>query len=101
METKSAKITLGYYKQGDDFMFHLQKTGDPIKASLAHAEQMTEVADHLQKIAKVLSKVPKDKINVYADTHHIGIEAPSKVIDLINKQNLAELDDEEYQVYNL
>jgi len=94
METKSAKITLGYFKRGDDFMYHLEKTGDPVKAFLAHAEQMREVADHLQKIAKIFSKVPKDNINVYADTHHIGIEAPSKVIDLLTRLNLAESDDE-------
>jgi len=98
METKSATIRLNYFKKGDDLSYHLKKTGNPVKAFLAHAGQIREVADHLKKVAKVLSKVPKDKINVYADTHHIGIEPPSKVIDLINKQNLAELDDEEYQV---
>lgn len=96
-DVKTATIWLGYFKQGDDMNHCLTETeNNIIKAFETHAELMLSVADHLKGVAKCLGKVSPGnlkEIEVFADTHHIGISGPASIIDELVTLELATIED--------
>jgi hypothetical protein len=83
------EVHLGYYKQGDDMDRHLKNTKTPEAAFRSHAENMRSVAEHLDKVASMISK---HKVEVQADTHMIGICCDKKIADALIKAELADKD---------
>lgn len=81
------EIHLGYYKQGDDLQYCLDKYKDHEKALKLHADKMRSVAKHLDKLAAMISG---EKIEIQADTHYISITCDKVLADKIVKAGLGE-----------
>lgn len=92
IEEKSVEINLGYFKRGDDLchcVYYVTKEqGLPnYEAFRQHAENMREVADHLDKIYAIVKGA---KINIQADTHMIMIDGPAELMDKLIAAGLAD-----------
>jgi len=85
------RLGLGYFKQGDDMAEHLNKLKDPIAALKAHKEQMTSVAEHLERITSEIEK-SGEKVEIHADTHYISLECSKKLAKLLLEKELVEKD---------
>ena len=91
-----AQIWLGYFKQGDDLHQNMVNdangTMDVVSTLQNHQQQMQHVTKHLAEIANVIKSYPDAYIDLYGDTHFIGISGDYRIIkDLVNKE-LAQLD---------
>ena len=79
MKTKHYQLWLPVFKQGDDLRSHLNQNNVP-EAFLGLAEQYEEAAAICRKVAGCLAEANPKDIDVQADTHHIGITAPEKLM---------------------
>jgi hypothetical protein len=86
IQLKWADIRLPYFKQGDDLHWFL-KDNPPKKALLLDAEMLEFAAKQLRRISKIISN---RSVSFQADTHHIGVSGPAKVIDNLIALKLAE-----------
>lgn len=91
--TKYVNLWLNYFKQGDDMYCCLENTDTLQEAFTSHAELMRSVAMHLEEVASYL-KGHEDKIEIHADTHHIGIELPTDLANLLIEKELVHYDEE-------
>ena len=82
--SKRVDIHLPYFKQGDDLASFLEnKPQNPSLAMREHAAMLRETAEFLDKAADIVSGVPTSDIDIQADTHFIGLEAPDAVCDAL------------------
>jgi hypothetical protein len=84
----SYEIWLPYYKQGTDLGQSLENNnGDILLGLREDAERLSSAAKQLNDIANVLEKHDLTNVSIYADTHHIGIDAPKEIIEeLLSKE---------------
>jgi hypothetical protein len=83
------EVHLGYYKRGDDLGQYLSDGAVPIAALRMHAEQMESVSEHLNALADEIEK-SKEKVEIDADTHFIGLTCSKELADHLIKSDLAE-----------
>ena len=88
-ERMSVEVWLGYYKQGDDLAEHLRVTEKPSEAFRSHAEQLSGVVSHLEKLVDMLAKAEDqgEQVEVDAGTHMIMLTGPARLM-----KRLVELD---------
>jgi hypothetical protein len=78
----SYEIWLPYFKQGDDLGQSLENNnGDILLGLREDAERLSAAAEQLKDIANVLEKHDLTNVSIYADTHHIGIDAPKEILE--------------------
>jgi hypothetical protein len=85
-------IQLNYFKQGDDLGHWLGEFKKPEKALRMHAEQMESVVEHLNNLADMIEG---KKVDIYGDTHYIGLTCDKVLADKIVKADLGDYPPEE------
>lgn len=96
MSKVNVDVWLPYYKQGDDLHSCLEGS-TPWEAMRKHANLLECAKNTLEKIADYIEG--KD-VEVYADTHLIGLELNKEIADILVKEGLATIPewiDEEYE----
>lgn len=89
---KYATITLPYYKQGSDLSGFLDSCSTISEALKAHARMLEGAVSILRDVDVIIST---EDIEIYADTHHIGISGPDEVIDRLIESGCAEIDEDD------
>ena len=82
------EVHLGYFKKGDDLGHYLSQGMDPVTALRSHAEQMESVSAHLDTLADEIEK-SKEKVEIHADTHFIGLTCSQKLANHLIESDLA------------
>lgn len=96
--TKTARIWLPYFKQGDDMNGCLVMENDKVdaRASIGNHINLLKVAiDQLEKIKNGLPG--NSDFHIEADTHFISITGDKNVIERLHTNQLVEIDDDEYE----
>ena len=88
-DRSTAEIHLGYFKQGDDLSYHIEKNPKhPTEALKSFADQLAAVADHLDAIRVAISSVPD--VELYGNTHYCSITGPCNIIEDLIEKGLAD-----------
>lgn len=84
---------VGYFKQGDDLAWHLEREkGDLAKALAGWSAALSETASNINKLAGILYESKVGDVN--ADCHHITIEVPEEVADRIVEHGLGDIEED-------
>lgn len=87
---KYFNLNLPVFKQGDDLAEQLDlNNNDPIKSLLGLANQYIGAARICITVASVLGKtIPKQKIEIFADTHYISVRTNETLVNDLVDQNI-------------
>lgn len=66
-----------HYKQGDDLSHHLERSPNPVQALRDWADVLASGAEGIREVAAALEG---HKVEIDADTHHIGISVEDQTL---------------------
>ena len=97
-DTTFAQIWLPIYKQGDDMdrCIIKKENGEvDVKESLTRYVNLLECA--IQQLKDIKNAIPdNEKIDLWGDTHYIGIRGDRTMIERLHNMDLVQIDEEEF-----
>lgn len=83
---KSYELHLPVWKQGDDLSASIDAANGNVAEGFKNQAETYEMAASMCR--KMASVAVEHKLEVYADTHHIGIDGPEDILEKLVKEDV-------------